>query len=501
MGTRRGAATYLLFVAVAAGMICSIMGGGVDQSSSPMRGRIHSFRSHLRRMQASAPSGGGGGGASPVVYHVTSYGADPTGESDSTDAILGAISDAAAAAAAAKAKGPGKEGSLMDGIVNLGGARIDLDGGNYLISRPIQLPVPGRGNFVIHGGSLTASSDFPNDGYLIDLSPSGSNGNGTGTGSSSPPEYNYEFVTLRDLFLDSNLRGGGIQVVNSLRTSIDNCYITRFNTTGIAVKGGHETYIRHSYVGQHATAGGDPHERDFSGTGIVLAGNDNAVTDVVVFSAAVGIMVLGQANTLSGVHCYNKATGFGGTGIYLKTPGLTQTRILNSYMDFAGIVAEDPVQLAISGTFFLGDAYVLLRSVRGVADGVSVVDNMFSGSGRGVEIVQLEGAFTQVDQVVIDRNSVRGMRARATVARGSVEGDNGNGTTWTADFNSVLLFPDLIRRVHYTFVTNGTSFPVHAVRSTSNNRVVIQSSAAAPAASVLLHITADQGEPVAWLPS
>lgn len=71
---------------------------------------------------------------------MTSYGADPTGKADSTDPILAAISDAL--------KGPGN-GFLMEGIVNLGGARVDLDGGNYLISRPIQFPVAGRGNLVV----------------------------------------------------------------------------------------------------------------------------------------------------------------------------------------------------------------------------------------------------------------------------------------------------------------------------------------------------------------
>lgn len=76
----------------------------------------------------------------PVVYHVTAYGADPTGQTDSTDAILRAISDALSA--------PGK-GFLFNKIVNLGGARVDLDGGNYLISRPLQFPVSGRGNLVV----------------------------------------------------------------------------------------------------------------------------------------------------------------------------------------------------------------------------------------------------------------------------------------------------------------------------------------------------------------
>lgn len=78
--------------------------------------------------------------SSSRVYHVTSYGADPTGKSDSTDAILRAITDAI--------NGTG-DGFLIKGIVNLGGVRVDLDGGNYLITRPIQFPLSGRGNLVV----------------------------------------------------------------------------------------------------------------------------------------------------------------------------------------------------------------------------------------------------------------------------------------------------------------------------------------------------------------
>lgn len=353
----------------------------------------------------------------------------------------------------------------------------------------------------IHGGTITASDNFPTDGYLIDLSAATSSSsankqeiNQTSTVSqvlASGSSYNFEYVTLRDLMLDSSFRGGGILVVNSLRTGIDNCYIVHFKTNGILVQSGHETYIRNSFLGQHITAGGDPDERNFSGTAINLMGNDNAVTDVVIFSAAVGIMVSGPANTFSGVHCYNKATGFGGTGIYLKLPGLTQTRIINCYMDYTGIVAEDPVQLHISSSFFLGDAFILLKSINGIVNGVNIVDNMFSGSDNGVGIVQLDqsnGAFSKIDQVVVDRNNVKGMNLKATVGRGSMQG---NGTNWTVDFSSVLLFPNLISNVHYSLMTSDSSFPDHVLRNVSANKVVIESNKAIPGN---VFVTVNQGE-------
>lgn len=278
--------------------------------------------------------------------------------------------------------------------------------------------------------------------------------------------------------MDSNYNGGGISIINSLRIVIDNCYITHFTTNGILVQSGHEAYIRNSFIGQHITSGGDKGERNFTGTGITLQGNDNAITDVVIFSAAIGIMVTGQANTISGVHCYNKATGFGGTGIYLKLPGLTQTRIVNSYMDYTSIVAEDPVQLHISSTFFLGDANVVLKSINGVVNGVNIVDNMFSGSDKGVNIVQLDqsnGKFEGVGEVVVDRNVAKGMHMKSTIARVCVQG---NGTSFTADFNDMLLFPNLIKHVQYSLSVTESAFTSHALTNVSENRVVVETSEA-----------------------
>ncbi|OQU82311.1 hypothetical protein SORBI_3006G212400 [Sorghum bicolor] len=326
----------------------------------------------------------------------------------------------------------------------------------------------------IHSGSLRASDDFPTDRYLIELSA-----------TKSGRSYDYEYATLRDLMLDCSYRGGGVTVVDSLRVAIDNCYVAHFASDGVAVRGGHETFIRNTFLGQHMTAGGDPGERGFTGTGIRLDGNDNSVSDVVIFSAATGIMVTAPANSISGVHCYNKATGFGGTGIHLKIPGLTQAWISNCYMDYTSIVAEDPVLLHVSGSFFLGDANVVLKAVNGVARGVQVVGNIFSGRDKGVDIVQLDGKFTTVDQVYVQQNSATGMTIKSTSARASADG---NGSSWTLDFSPVLLFPDRIGHVQYSLVA-GDEFPSHTLRNVSGNQVVV---ATDKAVSATVHVLVDQ---------
>ncbi|XP_074566448.1 polygalacturonase QRT3-like [Curcuma longa] len=418
--------------------------------------------------------------STPRIYHVTEYGADPTGKADSTEAIRKAVADACAATT---------DQWLIAGVNNLGGTEVHLDGGVYLVDAPITLP-SGSGNIKIHGGSLRASDDFPTDRYLIELSASQNVSSQTNTTTTigdvaASSSYNYEYVTLCGLLLDANYRGGGITVVDGLRTVIDDCYIVHFASEAVSVHSGHETLIRASFIGQHITAGADPGEKNFSGTGISLAGNDNIVTDVIIFSASVGILVSGQANILTGVHCYNKATGFGGTGIYLKLPGLTQTRITNCYLDYTGIVAEDPVQLLISSSFFLGDANVVLKSVNGLAKGVDIVDNMFAGGGSGIDIVALEGNFTDVDQVNVDRNTANGMTVRGTAARATVAG---NGTRWEVDFSPVLLFPNRIGHVQYALQSD-TAFCRHALRTVSGNAVVIESDVAVQGT---VHVEVDQ---------
>ncbi|ERN00570.1 hypothetical protein AMTRI_Chr07g26360 [Amborella trichopoda] len=453
------------------------------------RAAIHRAAIHQQSKLGIDKSGGG------KVFYPVEYGADPTGQNDSSDAIMSALADAF------KVK---SDNVLLPGIRDLGGVEIDLQGGSFKISKPILFPASGGGNVLIHGGSLRASDDFPTDRRLIELwSPSSvkkpSNPFAQIMAQQAQGTF-YEDVTMRDIMFDANFRGGGILVIDSVRTRIDNVFIAHFMTDGILVEGGHETFITDSFVGQHITAGGDPGERNFSGTAINLASNDNIVTDVAVFSAAIGVLLRGPANILTGVHCYNKATGFGGVGIYVKLAGLAQTRISNSYMDWTGIIAEDPVQFHVTNGFFLGDGNIVLKSVSGKMHGVNIVDNMFAGNGQGVPIVKLDETvtkFTEVDQVVVDRNNVIKMSLISTVGQMVV---SGVGKKWVADFSPLLLFPGRINHVQYSFYTKARAsglkrFTANAITSVSGNTVVVESKQAVDAVvSVSVDQNANPGE-------
>ncbi|RYR64234.1 hypothetical protein Ahy_A03g010362 isoform B [Arachis hypogaea] len=64
------------------------------------------------------------------------------------------------------------------------------------------------------------------------------------------------------------------------------------------------------------------------GITIDLTSNYNAVTYVVIFSAAVGVVLRGQDNILTGVHCYNKASSFGGVGTLMNGLFLGDANVL-----------------------------------------------------------------------------------------------------------------------------------------------------------------------------
>ncbi|KAL0398097.1 UNVERIFIED_CONTAM: Polygalacturonase QRT3 [Sesamum radiatum] len=422
---------------------------GCSVSLSFRQQKLHHFQSDLLRKtttslgsfaKAASTDSPVSGKSSGRVFYPIGYGADPTGDHDSTSAILDALNDAV------KLQN-GLE--LLPGISDLGGVVIDLQGGNFKISSPIRFPAA-VANIVVQGGTLRASTTFPSDRHLIELwAPDSRKASAPDTFSDRKDFNNgmkYEDVTFRDILFDSSYQGGGLLLIDSVRIRVTNCFFLHFSTQGILVLRGHEAFISSCFLGQHPTIGGDKEEKGYTGTAIDIASTDNAVTDVAIFSAAIGIVLRGRANIVTGVHCYNKATFFGGVGILVKS---AQNRIVDSYMDFNSIVMEDPDQVLVSNGFFLGDGNIVLRSIQGRISGLNIVNNIFCGDPNNmVPIVKLEGLFTSsIDQVVIDHNVVNGMSLKSTVSKLTVVG---NRTKWVADFSGILVFPDKINHVEYT---------------------------------------------------
>ncbi|KAJ6389262.1 hypothetical protein OIU77_027575 [Salix suchowensis] len=148
----------------------------------------------------------------------------------------------------------------------------------------------------------------------------------------------------------------------------------------------------------------------------------------------------------------------------------------NCFLDWTAIVMEDPAQIHVTNGFFLGDANVVLKAVQGKMSGVTIVDNMFKSDANSMNpIVQLDGDFADIDQVlVIDNNNAIGMTVKSTVGKLTVPG---NGTKWVANFSSISVFPDRINHFQYSFNFQGfpAAFPAHGVTSSSDNVVVVES--------------------------
>lgn len=85
-----------------------------------------------------------------------------------------------------------------------------------------------------------------------------------------------------------------------------------------------------------------------------------------------------------------------------------------------------------------------------------------------------------MEQVTIDNNVVSKMVLKATKARKSVAG---KGKKWRVDFESLLVFHDLVTHVDYSLYvknknkntnTNNVTVPAHAITSIKNNTVVVE---------------------------
>ncbi|CAN1190830.1 Polygalacturonase QRT3 [Linum perenne] len=436
------------------------------------------------------------------VFYPIGYGADPTGHNDSSNAIQNALNDAFKQLDDEKVY-------LMDGIKDLGGAIIDLQGGRYLITKPITFPPSGGGNLLIKEGSLRASQGFPSDRSLVELiAPKKSEvliNKTTDVGELQGKGSYYEDITFRDLMFDSGFRGGGLMVVDAVRTRIINSYFLNFTSQGILVQGGHETFIEKCFIGQRPTIGSHKEEEHFSGTGIDLASNDNVITDTVIFAAQIGLLVRGQANMITGLHTYNKSWIFGGIGILMKVYA-AYNRIVNCFIDYNPVVLEDPYFVLLTNNFFLGHAYVVLKSVNGRATGLTIANNFYTGF-KGAETVKLEGEFNVIHDVVIEQNQARNMTMKSTAAKKMVAG---KGTKWVADFSEELLFPNKIEHFQYSFVvldrkkkTNGGAwggprFPIHAATNVSGNVVVVESEDEVDA---IVSVAVDQFNPITKNPN
>lgn len=384
------------------------------------------------------------------------FGADPTGKTDSTAAFKALCAQLFNGTARAPHE-------MALGIADFGGAALDLGGGEFLVSAPIQIPAY-VGNIRITGGTLRASKSFPSDRFLIEV----------GTGVNCKDVCN-EFITIHDIFLDAaHSAGGGVVIYRTIGTTIGPAaFITGFKIAGIHVEEGHETIVSDSWLGeyywsddkQNATAACVPDGTGENGsTAIVFNGEDNFVSNVIIFDfACLGVLVNGAATTLDGVHSWNG----GGVAISLNGVYDVQDRIINCYFDHSDLQILNPKFVLCQGNFFFNSHTVLVGDA---LEGFVMRENIYSlNEHGGNESIVLQPAvgshhdgtfYPSCSSVVIEDEIDAEQDGRTpfiyeTSARKSLY--QINATEWVFNFSVDLLLPH-IDHVSYSLVLDsGTS--------------------------------------------
>eukprot|EP00756_Hemistasia_phaeocysticola_P028067 Hpha_TRINITY_DN16153_c2_g5::TRINITY_DN16153_c2_g5_i1::g.4270::m.4270 len=425
---------------------------------------------HLRRSNPVAHTGPAGLGGEVITP--SAFGADPTGRTDSTQAMLKAF-------AALTNRSERATVNMADNITDMGGLTLDLQGGVYLISATLPIPTY-VGNLHVKGGTLRASKTFPSGGYLITVGSTTCSPHTPGGGTDHQGSCN-EFIGFSDMLFDSSLRAaGGIEIAKVMGTTLHDTFHVGFVGAGIKIDAGHEVLVTDGWLSTCYWSGSAACKTAAANSiGVQINGNDHYLTNVIVFDwTKVGVQVNGAANILSGVHTWNG----GGVGIQMGTPsniyGGQRNRLTACYLDYNTLDMYDPYQSVVEDTFFLA-THAILHAVKGKADGVQFRANVYTTP----QSVVLDGTFTSITGVRIadEINAATTTRATKTL---TLKG----ATKWVFDFSKELLF-DSISRVTYS-VTSDHAFFSHLARTPVGRTVTVETSEAVDATITL---TAEQG--------
>eukprot|EP00050_Salpingoeca_kvevrii_P020071 m.93927 g.93927 ORF g.93927 m.93927 type:complete len:523 (-) comp8702_c0_seq1:209-1777(-) len=417
---------------------------------------------HVRMAAPAMPQSQPAPNADAPVIYPTSFGADPTGKTDST---------AAFAKVMAALLTPRTQEKMASGIADLGGATLDLAGGEYLISEPLVIP-PFFGNVRIVRGTLRAGASFPASSWLVEI----------GSESCHPDQQGScnEFVEVSDVLLDaSHQAAGGVHVSNVMGTTLGpSIFITAFNVSGIQIDHGHEVMVSEAWLAEYFWSQHRP--TDSSSVGIVINGNDHYLNNVIVFDfTKVGVEVNGAANILFGVHTWNG----GGTGISVSA---RSNRLIGCYLDYNFLVLNDPKWIVVENTFFL-ETNAILNPVKSTTiDGVIFRLNTYN-LRENARSISLNGTFTAATGFIV-QDEVNGNVATSAIKRQVADNC---GKEWTFDFSDQLLLP-WIDSVMISLETPGTPVDI-ASRPAQGRKVVVHAAQNLGSCNATVTIHVQQG--------
>ena len=155
-----------------------------------------------------------------TVIDPVAFGADPTGQTDSTPAFNMAM--------AALLNHTEADRKMASGIVDLGGRTMSLGGGAFLLSSPLKIP-EFFGNIHFRDGTLRAAPSFPGAEWLLSVGDVGCwpklpSGKHDKQGSCN------EFISLTNMLLDaSDVAAGGVRISKTMGATLTSTFFLGFS--------------------------------------------------------------------------------------------------------------------------------------------------------------------------------------------------------------------------------------------------------------------------------
>ncbi|NLP43539.1 MAG: hypothetical protein GX351_02820 [Peptococcaceae bacterium] len=344
---------------------------------------------------------------------------------------------------------------------------IDFNGGEYLISKPLLLP-PGK-RVTLQNGTLIATDNFPEDGFLIESGQAGKAGS-----------FANEDICFDNMLFDSRHRGGGLKLESYNRAIITRTWFRHFQTTGLHLAGwSHEALVDKVYFNEYTwdewTATQTPPER--FGTALKVDSPDNHFSQVVVALAKKGIEVSGQYNQFANIHVW----GCSEQGVHLKTSFLSFNQ---AYIDGVQVQIDDPWQVEIINSKFFAHlddpdwSFIVLKPTKQntYIKGLKIKDSSFHNTEstiKGLKIDNSVGSFhpTEIRDCFMLDNSFINVAPFASRARQAL--NQTNVQIWEADFASLFPFGS-IQSVTYGFQNTAGNFANCQVQSITDQKVLIK---------------------------
>lgn len=411
------------------------------------------------------------------------FGADPTGRKDSTDAVAAAL----AVCVNASRYTPGE---FPDSARDARGCTVDLDGGEFLISKPLFVPAY-TSNLRVGWGSLVANADS-STWEVSNFGPTSFASRQTEeqfdesflivVGGDVPCDHMQgscnEDIGFPGLFLDGSHVAGGIQINNVMGTTIGpQTYLLNFTGYGVQVNGGHEVMFDQTWLGETNFDFQFTDEQPPLATAIQINSNDHYILDSIVFSSLIGLDMGGAANMVNGLHVWfpwNEAGKYSATA-FLDTG--SQNRYRGCYIDGSKAVLKSPSMITWNGGFNLGGSGI---EISGDVNNLEISGNEFIGGS-----IHFKGEPGTVVDTVIGGNFYKREGGRGSTASLSQTVASPQGT-FQFNFCDNLVFAN-ITRVRSSFTTSSVSsdtFPLVVARSPIGCKVQLDVSP--PAAGTLL---------------